>query len=218
MEFVLKNPSCNPALNIYRGKGIFKGKRILAHPQFFPLTLARSKRGEGPSRTLNKGVALLWFTGGLLSSLPAYLQLPAIPLRNPSNRSLARRLPPIQRARRPFPSLWLFSSAFVGARGRRVQKASSGNCSSPKFDPLFRKMWRAHGRPAGRPYKEPEPGGAPKNIARPIHEIPPPGGLVVSSTTLLGPGRGTLNIFHGLPLLGAKRRRVRLTSTLQKRP
>ena len=40
---------------------------MLARPQFFPLTLARSKRGEGPSLTLNKGVALLWSTGGLLS-------------------------------------------------------------------------------------------------------------------------------------------------------
>ena len=66
----------------------------LAHAQFFPLPLVRSKRGEGPSRTLNKGVTLPWLTGGLLPSLPAYLQLPAIPLQNPSHRSLARRLPP----------------------------------------------------------------------------------------------------------------------------
>ena len=61
------------------------------HPQFIPLTLARSKRGEGPSRTLNNGAALLWITGGLLSSFPTYLQLPAIPLRNPSNHPLAKR-------------------------------------------------------------------------------------------------------------------------------
>ena len=79
------------------------GGEALPAPQFLPLTLARSKRGEGPSRTLNKGLALLWFTGGLLSSLPAYLQLPAIPLRNPSHRYLARRLPPDSACVKAFP-------------------------------------------------------------------------------------------------------------------
>ena len=78
--------------------------KYLPAPSFFiPLCPNKDrgeepKRGEGPSRTLNKGFTLLWVAGGLLSSLPAFLQLPAIPLRNPSHRSLAGRLPPIQRA------------------------------------------------------------------------------------------------------------------------
>jgi hypothetical protein len=47
-------------------QGLVNSKKALAHAQFFPLKLARSKRGEGPSRTPNEGVALLWLTGGLL--------------------------------------------------------------------------------------------------------------------------------------------------------
>ena len=80
--------------SIWERNSCVNRRRSLARPQFFPLTLAWSKQGEGPSRTLNKEGALLWLTGGLLSSWPAYLQLPAIPFRNPSHRSLARRLPP----------------------------------------------------------------------------------------------------------------------------
>ena len=121
----LSSSSENPLPKRYRRSPLnVNGLEHLAHPQFFLLTSARSKRGEGPSRTLNKGVAFLWFTGGLLSSLPAYLKLPAIPLRNRSHRSLGRRLPPIQRARRPFPSLWLFPSTFVGAK--RHEKTGGG--------------------------------------------------------------------------------------------
>ena len=70
----------------------------LATPQFFPLTLARSKRGGGPSRTLNKGAALLWLTGGLLSSLPAYLQPPRHSIAEPEPSILGQEMPPIQRA------------------------------------------------------------------------------------------------------------------------
>lgn len=63
-------------------------------PQFFPLTVAQSKRGEGPSRTLNKEVALLLVDRRASRSFLAYLQLTAIPLRNPSHHSMARRLSP----------------------------------------------------------------------------------------------------------------------------
>ena len=45
----------------------FSSKDLLATSQFFPLTLARNKRGEGLSPTLNKGLALHWLTGGLVS-------------------------------------------------------------------------------------------------------------------------------------------------------
>ena len=74
-------------LNDNKAEGAVKGILTLAQPQSFPLTLAGSKRGEGPSRTLNKGGTPLCLTGGLLSSLPAHLKLPAIQLRNPSHRS-----------------------------------------------------------------------------------------------------------------------------------
>ncbi len=54
-------------------------------------------------------------------------------------------------------------------------------------------------RPVAPPRNQ-TPGGAPKKIARPIPEIRLAAGLMIS--TPWGPGRGTLIVSHGLPLLG----------------
>jgi len=60
--------------------------RLLPTPSFFSLTLAKREREEELSRTLNKGPAPLWSTGGLLSlgwlipnSPPCHLGTYALP-------------------------------------------------------------------------------------------------------------------------------------------
>ena len=50
--------------SVSEGIPIVKVKKVPAAPQFFVhLILARRERGEGPSRTLNEGLAFLWLPG-----------------------------------------------------------------------------------------------------------------------------------------------------------
>ena len=65
---------------------------FLAHPRF-PFGQGPGQQGEGHSPTLNKGFVPISSTGGLLSLLPAHLQLPAISSRNPFSHSWARGWP-----------------------------------------------------------------------------------------------------------------------------
>ena len=75
-----------------------KGVFMLAHPHFFPLTLPRNERGEGPSRTLNKGVALPWLSGGLLSLCWLISNSPPLHCGTRAVTPWQGDCPPIQRA------------------------------------------------------------------------------------------------------------------------
>ncbi len=88
----------------------------LAHPQFFPLGHGPGERGEGYSPTLNKGAVPFSLTGGILSLLPTYLQLPAISSRKPSTPYWARVWPPDSEWVNTLPPAWLFYSTSLGAR------------------------------------------------------------------------------------------------------
>jgi hypothetical protein len=108
----------------------------LPTPSFFSLTLAKREREEELSRTLNKGPAPLWSTGGLLSlgwlipnSPPCHLGTYALPPgqgHSPPDSVCGKVLPPS----------WPFTRTLVWARkpGRFAPAASAG-------------IWLEKGRP-----------------------------------------------------------------------
>ncbi|MDH4265330.1 MAG: hypothetical protein OEW45_06800, partial [Deltaproteobacteria bacterium] len=96
-------------------------------PSFFSLTLANREREEELSRTLNKGPAPLWSTGGLLSL--GWL----IPNPPPCHRGtyallLAKPIPPDSGCGKVLPPSWRFYRTLVWARkpGRFAPAASVG--------------------------------------------------------------------------------------------